>query len=154
MREYCKSGLLLLTVLVGATGAPLPKPTQAFDRFADIRCEDEMARLDNFAIALQHESPSKGLILFYGGRRFRGRLPKRGESEARAARLKPYLVQRRGIPSDQVIVVNGGYTEEWHVELWIVPPGVRMPAPVGTIPVDQIKFRKGKTNSRTFRCRI
>lgn len=65
----------------------------AFDSFGDINCEDEMARLDNFAVALQNDPSSKGLIVFYGGRRFRGRLPKRGEAEARAARLKPYLVE-------------------------------------------------------------
>jgi hypothetical protein len=113
-----------------------------------------MARLDNFAIALQQWPAAKGAIIFYGGRRFRGRLPKRGEAEARAARIKPYLVQRRGIPKGQMIVVSGGYTEEWQVVLWIVPPGASMPIPNPTVPIEEIKFRKGKARPRDYRCRI
>jgi hypothetical protein len=129
-------------------------PTRAFDDFGDIRCEDEMARLDNFAIQLQNETSAKGLIMFYGGRRFRGRLPRRGEGAARAARLKPYLVQRRGIPAERVIVIDGGYDAEWHARLWIVPQGASLPAPDGSIPANQIKFRKGKVSPRQFRCNI
>ena len=65
-----------------------------FDEFGDINCEDEMARLDNFAIQLQQEPSWRGYIIFYGGRRFRGRLPRVGEAAARAGRMKPYLVNR------------------------------------------------------------
>ncbi|HXI25780.1 MAG TPA: hypothetical protein VNG71_18125, partial [Pyrinomonadaceae bacterium] len=83
--------------------------------------------MDNFAIQLQNEPQSKGVIIFYGGQTFRGRLPKRGEAEARAARLKPYLVQRRGIPAEQIVVINGGYAKEWRASLWIIPPGLSMP---------------------------
>src|SRR5882724_2845447 len=113
--------LLLPVVFVKASG-PV-SPISKFDEFGDIKCEDEYARLDNFAIQLQHEPQAKGVIIFYGGKTFRGRLPKRGEAEARAARLKPYLVRRRGIPASQIIVINGGYAEEWIAQLWIVPLG-------------------------------
>src|SRR5438128_8767302 len=123
----------LLSPTLLARRSRLIRPTQKFDEFGDLNCEDEYARLDNFAIQLQQESQAKGLIIFYGGKKFRGRLPKRGEAEARAARLKPYLVRRRGIPSSRVIVVNGGYADEWHVELWIVPPGLSMPSPYTTV---------------------
>jgi hypothetical protein len=113
-----------------------------------------MARLDNFAIQLQHEPADKGVIWFYGGRRMRGRLPRRGEAEARAARLKPYLVNRRGIPSNRLIVLNGGYAEEFKVVLWVVPPGASIPTPYSIVPISEIKFRKGKARPRDYRCRI
>jgi hypothetical protein len=150
--------LALLVVLLSPTlsvrgSAPI-SPIRKFDEFGDIKCEDEYARLDNFAIQLQHESQAKGLMIFYGGKTFRGKLPKHGEAEARAARLKPYLVRRRGIPSNQVIVINGGYAEEWHVEIWIVPQGASMPTPSPLIPVEQIKFRKGRVSPRAYRCGI
>ena len=126
-----------------------------FDEFGDVNCEDEAARLDNFAFYLKQQPAANAVILFYGGKTFRGRTPKRGEAEARAARLKPYLVERRGIPSSHVIVVNGGYSEEWHVDLWIVPTGSVLPSPERTpIPDKQIHFRKGKPNPRDFRCRV
>jgi hypothetical protein len=113
-----------------------------------------MARLDNFAVQLQNEPSAKGLIVVYGGRRFRGRLPRQGEADARAARLKTYLVDRRGIPKDRIMVVNWGYVEEWIVQLWMVPHGASIPDRLPTIPTNEIKFRKGKPNPRDFRCHV
>lgn len=147
-------GLVLAVLAFCVTGLAALAPISKFDEFGDIKCEDEMARLDNFALTLQNGPANKGLIIFYGGRLFRGRLPKRGEAAARAARMKPYLVQRRGIPTDQVIVIDGGYAEEWHAELWVVPPGATMPVPRPTIPIEKIKFRKGKLNPRDYQCGI
>jgi hypothetical protein len=145
---------LVLAITFCTTGSAATAPTRPFDEFGDINCEDEMARLDNFAIQLQSDPSSKGLIVFYGGRRLRGRLPKKGEAEARAARLKPYLVERRGVPKDQVMVVGWGYSEEWFVQLWIVPRGATIPDRKPTIPSKEIKFRKGKASPRDFRCQI
>src|SRR5882724_455754 len=151
--------ILILSPSLSGKGSGLITPISKFDEFGDIKCEDEYARLDNFAIQLQHEPQAKGVIIFYGGKTFRGRLPKRGEAEARAARLKPYLVRRRGIPTNQVVVINGGYAEQWRAELWVVPPGASMPGigePGGytSVSVNKIKFRKGKANPRDYRCRI
>ena len=144
--------IFMLAFCVG--GATSPSPTRPFEEFGDIKCEDEMARLDSFAIQLQNEPSSKGLIVFYGGRLFRGRLPKQGEAAARAARLKPYLVERRGIPKDSIMVVDWGYTEDWHVQLWIVPQGATIPDREPTIPIKEIKFGKGKATPRQFQCQV
>ena len=149
----CRAVAMVIVVVFGLTGFA-SSPIRKFDEFGDINCEDEMARLDNFAIHLQNDPSTKGLMIFYGGQRFRGRLPKRGEAAARAARLKPYLVQRRGVPSDQVIVVDGGYAKEWHVEVWIIPAGASLVTPNPIVPANQIKFRKGKARARDFRCQI
>jgi hypothetical protein len=150
--------LVILVALLSPTlfvkGSGFPTPIRKFDEFGDIKCEDEYARLDNFAIQLQQEPQARGVIIFYGGKTFRGKLPKRGEAEARAARLKPYLVERRGIPSNQVIVINGGYDEQWRADLWIVPPGASMPSGYTSVSFKEIKFRKGKANLRDYRCRI
>jgi hypothetical protein len=146
--------VVLLSPTLFVSGSGLTTSIRKFDEFGDIKCEDEYARLDNFAIQLQHEPQARGIIIFYGGKTFRGKLPKRGEAEARAARLKPYLVQRRGIPSNQVMVINGGYDEQWRADLWIVPPGASMPSGYTPVSVKEIKFRKGKANPRDYRCRI
>ena len=146
--------VFLLSPTVFVRGSDLISPIRKFDEFGDIKCEDEMARLDNFAIQLQHETQAKGVIIFYGGKIFRGKLPRRGDAAARAARLKPYLVNRRGIPVTQVIVINGGYAEEWRVEIWIIPSGATLPVAQPTVPIKEIRFRKGKTNPREFRCGV
>ena len=143
----------MLMLAVGLTIFASQNPHK-FDEFGDINCEDEMARLDNLAIQLQHEPQTKAIIIFYGGKMFRGKLPRPGEAAARAARLKPYLVERRGIPADRVNVIDGGYAEEWHVDVWVFPREVTNPPPSPSIPTDQIKFRKGTVNPRDYRCRI
>jgi len=151
-RIKAASIILALTLSVAASASPAP--TRPFDEFGDINCEDEMARLDNFAVSLQNEPSAKGLIVIYGGRRFRERLPRQGEAAARAARLKTYLVERRGIPKERVMVVEWGYIEKWMVQLWIVPQGATIPDRLPTIPVKEIKFRKGKASPREYRCQI
>lgn len=145
----------LLLVLIGsqtAVTSSADQPYTKFDEFGDVNCEDEMARLDNFAVHLLANPQTKGTIIYYGGKTFRGRLPRRGESTARAARLKPYLVKRRGVPADRVIVINGGYAEQWSAELWVVYSG--KPTPDPNRQVKAIKFRKGTARARDFRCQI
>ena len=142
--------VLMLTPCVSGWSPP-NNPTK-FDEFGDINCEDEWARLDNFAVQLQQTSGAQGFIIFHGGRLFRGRLPKRGEAAARAARMKPYLVNVRGIPSKQITVIDGGFSESWTAELWIAPSGVSAPLPLSTIPKGEIKFRRGRVTTRQFSC--
>lgn len=144
-----KAAAMVIVVGFGLTGFAAA-PIRKFDEFGDINCEDEMARLDNFAIHLQNDPSAKGLMIFYGGQRFRGRLPRRGEAAARAARLKPYLVQRRGLPSDRVILINGGYAPEWRVELWIVPEGMTMPTPFQRLMRQRLSFAKAKQAHAIF----
>lgn len=153
LRKGLTAGAVLVVMVIAVTGSAkdqLPK----FDEFGNINCEAEMAHLDNLAVQLQNDPNSKAVIIFYGGRRFGGRLPKRGEAAARAARLKPYLVDRRGIPADRIVVIQGGYKEEFQVEIWVVPAGAAAPAPASTIPAKDIKFQKGKATARQFRCEI
>lgn len=146
-------GAIVLLLAVGLTVWASQHP-RMFDEFGDLNCEDEMARLDNLAVQVQSDPQTKAVIIFYGGKLFRGKLPRRGEAAARAARLKPYLVERRGIPADRVVVIDGGYAEDWHVDVWVLPKEIANPSTYLTIPADQIKFRKGKVNPRDYRCKI
>ena len=148
--------VFLISPMVFGNGPASLTTPRKFDEFGDLNCEDEMARLDNFALALQQAPEGKGVIIFYGGKTFRGRLPRRGDAVARAARIEPYLVRRRGLPSSRLVVINGGYLEHWLVEFWILPKEISTNdfKPTPTIPADQIRFRKGKATARDFRCRV
>jgi hypothetical protein len=147
-------GVLLMVFVFCVSVWASPQESTKFDEFGDLNCESEMAHLDNLAVNLQSTPHSKAVIIFYGGRRFRGRLPRRGEAAARAARIRTYLVQRRGIPSEQVIVIDGGYMEEWMAQIWLLPPGASMPTAQPTVPVEKVRFRKGKPNPRNYECQI
>jgi len=86
-----------------------------FDEYGNIRFNDEKARLDNFAIALQNEPGSRGAIVGYGSCD--------EEGQKRAQRAKDYLVNTRGIDAGRIDVIDGGCLPELQVQLWIVPQG-------------------------------
>lgn len=160
MRQACI--IIMILLVVASYAHPAASPIQPFDSFGDICCNDEKARLDNFAIALRHQPDSQGYIVFYGGRRqnypycwsARQRLQRRGESQARAARLKPYLVSTRGIDPARVVVIDGGYRESWSAELWIIPKGESPPTPSPTIQPREIRFRKGRIKRNDYQCDV
>lgn len=153
MMKRIAAAAVLLILVCSLTAAP-NSSSQKLDEFGDLNCEEEYAHLDNLALQLQNDPEAKALIIFYGGRRFRGRLPKRGEAAARASRLKPYLVERRGIPSNRVEVLDGGYKEDFQIQLWVLPAAAPKPVTDQTIPAKDIRFRNGKATTRQFKCEI
>ena len=125
-----------------------------FDEFGDINCEDEMARLDMLAVQLGNEPSAQAYIVFYGGRLYHGRLARRGESEARASRIKKYLLDNRGIDAARVVMVNGGYRESWVAEVWIAPFGAQAPTPTPTLGFKDMKFRRSRIRKGEYNCGV
>ena len=159
MMKKIFSAMTIFALLAGVTSqAQTSSGAREFDKFGSICCEDEKARLDNFAVHLQNEPEAQGYIIFYEGRRYsschsrRARIPRRGEAGARAARMKPYLTDARGLDAKRVIIINGGYREEWTAELWIMPKGAEPPKPTPTLEAKDIKFRRGKIAKREYEC--
>ena len=99
---------------------PAPAEAKKFDEYGDIKFNDEKARLDNYATALQGEPGSAAVILAYGNCD--------GAAQARADRAKNYLVNTRGIEAGRITTVDGGCRADLSVELWIVPSGATAPA--------------------------
>ena|SRR2546421_11093737 len=121
-----------------------------FDRFGDVNCEDEMARLDNFAVKLQSNPAFTGYIIVYGGREGR-----RGEAKARASRIKDYLVKSRGLDSNRLMTIDGGYMEYLSVDLWVLPRGASAPPLAPTVQPKDVKFKKGRIKRSEYRrCEI
>jgi hypothetical protein len=139
----CLSVILLSSGLASAqTGAA------RFDRFNDVNCEDEMARLDNFAVQLKSIPASTGYIIVYGGRNGR-----RGEARARASRIRSYVVKSRGLDPYIVKTVDGGYMDQLTVDLWIAAPGADEPVPAPTVRPQDVRFKKGRIKRSEYeRC--
>jgi hypothetical protein len=133
-----------------------------FEEYGAVCSEDEKARLDIFAIELRQNPRLQGYVIFYGGRCWsacdeetfdrRSRYPRKGEAEARAARIRPYLVEVRGMDPDRFVVIDGGNRESWTVELWLSAKGIGPPAATPTVQSQEIEYRKGKPGKREF-CR-
>jgi hypothetical protein len=109
----------------------------ALDTYHDVPFEVEKSALDNFAVSLLEDPENQGYIVAYAGRRGRG-----AEARERAARAKNYLINEHGLKAERIAAIDGGYREEFTVELYLVPRGA--PAPTPTPTVVQI-IRDGRT---------
>ncbi len=79
----------------------------------DIEAETEMAYLDFFSIHIMNDPHLIGYILIYSGE---DSCP--GEAEARALRMKDYLMQVRGVPWDKVMWRHAGRYQGKGVEVF------------------------------------
>jgi hypothetical protein len=57
-------GVVLMVFAICVSGWALPHDSRKFDEFGDIKCEDEMARLDNIAVHLQSAPENNAVIIF------------------------------------------------------------------------------------------
>ena len=93
------------------------------DRFGDIQMSDLMARLDYFAVELNTEPASQGVIVAYSApHKFPG-WPMR-----RARMSRSYLTMTRGLDASRLSNVYAGLRDDTAFELWVVPPGAEPPA--------------------------
>ena len=95
-----------------------------FDEYGDISFEDEMARLDNFAIQLENEPGAQGYIFAYGSQKTGSKVV-----ESRLKRAQSYLVKKHGVEAGRIVTQKGGSRAELTVELFIVPMGSTPPGP-------------------------
>ena len=118
-----------------------PKPVAVkFDEYGNIKFNDEKARLDNYAIQLQNQPGSQGVIIAYGSCE--------GEAQARADRAKDYLVNTRGIEAGRITTIDGGCRSDLTVQLWVVPTGADAPAADTTNAVSPCPACKRKAAPR------
>lgn len=118
--------------------------------FGNVGWEDEMARLDYLNNTLGEQPDAIAHIIVYGGRRG----DRRGEVKARMACIRDYMLNRRGVSTDRIVVTNGGYREESTVELWLAAPGEGGPTATPTVRSKDVKFRKGKIKNWRGRCNL
>ncbi len=118
--------------------------------FASVGWEDEMARLDYLDSTLRDEPDSIAYIIVYGGRRG----DRQGENQARVACIKDYMLERRGVSTERVEVIDGGYREKATIELWLVPRGESAPTATPTVSSEDVRFRKGRIKDWRCRCNI
>jgi hypothetical protein len=125
----------------------LPPPEcKVFDQFPSVAFDDDKARLDNLAIALQSSPDDQAYIIIYAGSTSRT-----GQADALGRRTMDYLVNARGVDSRRITMINGGYRDADYIEIWICPPGAKTPQ--ATPSVDPNDVRPGRERTRPRRPR-
>ena len=133
----------LLLVLVGNSSAAFE--SRKIDEINNYNWEDLILRLDFCAVLLQNEPGASAYIIVYDGRRSR-----RGEVQGWMNCIKNYLVERRGMDSNRIRVVNGGYRGNKTVEMWLVTHVDSLPKATPTIKPQDVKFRKGRLKKKNW----
>lgn len=115
---------------------------QKFDELSGFHCEDAKARLDNFTIYLQQQPERHGFAVVYGGSHGR-----RGETQAWMRFVKEYLSDTRGIPAQNLTVLDGGYQKLLTIDLWLLPKDMQPPT-YPTVQPKDVKFKRGRMLKR------
>lgn len=101
---------------------PVPIECRKFDEFPNIRYNDEKARLDTYASALQNDPAATAYVIVYPGPRTRP-----SEVQKQKDRLVNYLVNSRTISGERIVTLDGPPRDELMIELWLCPQGVKPP---------------------------
>jgi hypothetical protein len=113
-----------------------------FDEYGDISFEDEMARLDNFAVSVSTYEGATGYIFAYAGKQ-----TYKSEAAERLLRAKDYLVSVRNIDPARIFIIDGGYREQFSVVLMIAPPRATPPLSMPTLSPTEIELTKRRPKS-------
>jgi len=108
-----------------------PEGCNKVDTYGDVTFNDEKARLDNFAIALQNAPGSTGYIIAYGTCEGDGPCTHKScvVAQKRLDRAKDYLVNTRGIDAGRIVTIDGGCRAEMSVDLFVCGTGATAPTP-------------------------
>jgi hypothetical protein len=113
-----------------------------FDSYGKIPFEDARVRLDKFVTQLLETNKatpnSRGFILVYAGRSAH-----EAEALSVADCAKNYLVKVRGANPDSIVAVDGGYQNEFKVELYIMPGDAYPPMLKPTVSPKKIEILTG-----------
>jgi hypothetical protein len=152
----CCLGLLLT---LGVSGRPQQDPNrqlipgqdfilEPFDTYGHLAWQDEMFRLDSFAIALEQNPRLIGYIIIYASK-----LACESEAQRRGVRAKNYLVGVRHIAWNRVIWKDVGYLEKPYVMLYGQIRGAE-PYPFDhpkPLALTEVKVKKCSSKSRRYR---
>ena len=128
---YCETGLSRSIRINPECASP-----STFDTYCDLPLRAEQSRLDALANALKVDSHSVCYILTYAGQN-----ACIWEAEWRATRAKKYLVEKHEIDSDRVIIMDGGFRQNFTTELFISPRNACGPLPSPTLGTDDAQIR-------------
>ncbi len=101
-----------------------PPAATKLDEFGPVNSEDEMARLDNFAVELQTNPLAKGYVIVYSGPK-----SKTGDASKSLTRIAGYLTKSSGIDAARIVTIDGGKKGAVTTELWLVPEDAEPPTP-------------------------
>jgi hypothetical protein len=125
-------------------------------QFGFVPCGHLMAIADNAHYEWTKSPSAKIYLIYYEGKHYTQNIwnkklqesqlksfqPIKGDAVNRAKELGIYL-RTRDFNINNIVLLDGGYREEFIIEIWIVPDTATPPTPKPTIAEKDVTFRKG-----------
>ena len=102
-----------------------------FMEHGNVRWRDERAVLDHLADSFRRLNNQVIYFLLYPGEN-----SCKDEARLRAVRAKKYLVQRHGIPQNEIVWKSGGFRSDLSVQIWLLPKDKPLPEPQTFLTID------------------
>lgn len=99
--------------------------------------KQRLDRLNGFALFLKQNPSFQAYVISYGGRR-----SCQDEALRRARFAKNYLSKDKSIDGKRLTALDGGYLDEWVVQLWFGAKGELPPTPMPTIDRRSVRIIK------------
>jgi PKD-like domain len=113
------------------------KKSSKIAEYGKVKPAEEKAFLEKFAGQLQADPSAQGYIIAYG-------TPKGPNMEAfkAADNATQYLVKQLQIDASRLFPLDGGYREQFAMELWVIPSGADLPQATPTLDPSKMKPAK------------
>lgn len=116
------------------------------DEYGDITPKEERRRLQEFARRMKMKPAAHAYIVAYGGRR-----SWKDEAKQRACCVKDYLA-KRGIGTQRIVTVDGGYRDEAMISLYEALPHLELPSLSPTVESGDIQINAPPSRYQRGQC--
>jgi hypothetical protein len=110
---------------------------ESFDSFPKKSDPDMFGRLDNFAIQLTNDPRVTGYVISYAGK-----ISTRSEGRTLANKARDYVINKRHIPPNRVVAIDGGFRQVTELELYLIRANLPAPSPKPTLSSTRVTIKK------------
>ncbi|HEX2640652.1 MAG TPA: hypothetical protein VHL50_08780 [Pyrinomonadaceae bacterium] len=134
---------------------------EQIDAFGNIPCDEYLARAERMMTEQANNPDAQIYVFVYEGKekraaykngKFAGStyvLPSPGLAKARIESMRKLLKSYKR-PLENYVFVNGGFREEFTVEIWLVPAGAEPPKAAPSL--EKMNYRKGRAYGFCLSC--
>jgi hypothetical protein len=123
--------------LVDLSSQSPQKPIIDLDHGSGRSFEEDKPRLDRFAKAMKENGSADAYIIAYAGL-----VSYKNEARIRLNCTRKYLTTTHGIPRSRLKLIDGGYSVEKEVQLFLVNPGDPKPTASPFVTRKAVRMRK------------
>jgi hypothetical protein len=149
--SFCCLVFLLTISVFSQTAAKI-------DEIPKLPCGGMMLHMDNYHQELKEKPQNKLYVIYYEEKNHQISVynpktkkeeihlenPRFGNALNRAKEIPLYLKTMYKVPNSRIVLIDGGFRDEFTLEIWSVPEGAEIPKATPTVERKEVKFSEKK----------